>query len=78
MGHAQPTTPLQIDNTMVDKIFNRKTIPKRTKAMDIRFYWLRDREYQKQFSIYQRPGKLKYTYYCTNHHAATHHQNVRK
>ena len=78
MGHAQPPTPLQTDNQMADKIVNGKITPKRTKAMDMRFHWLRDRECQKQFRIYWRPGKLNYADYWTKHHAATHHQNVRK
>ena len=78
MGHPQPATPIQTDNAMADKIVNGKITPKRTKAMDMRFHWLRDRECQEQFRIYWRPGKLNYADYWTKHHAATHHQNVRK
>ena len=78
MGHPQPPTPIQTDNAMADKIVNGKITPKRTKAMDMRFHWLRDRECQEQFRIYWRPGKLNYADYWTKHHAATHHQNVRK
>ena len=37
--------------------------PKRTKATDMRFHWLRDRECQEQFRIYWRPGKLNYADY---------------
>ena len=47
MGHKQPPTPLQTDNSMVDTVCNGKNQPKRTKAMDMRFHWLRDRECQK-------------------------------
>ena len=78
MGHKQPPTPLQTDNSMADGIINGKVMPKRTKAMDMRFYWLRDRECQEQFRIYWRPGKLNYADYWTKHHQATHHQNVRR
>ena len=78
MGHKQPATPLQTDNAAADKICNGKITPKRTKAMDMRFHWLRDRECQDQFRIYWRPGKLNYADYWTKHHAAKHHQNVRK
>jgi hypothetical protein len=45
-GHKQPPTPLQTDNAMADAVINGKIQPKRTKAMDMRFHWLRDREYQ--------------------------------
>ena len=63
---------------MAEAVSNGKIQPKRTKAMDLRFHWLRDRECQKQFRIYWRPGKLNYADYWTKHHAALHHQNVRK
>ena len=41
LGHKQPPTPLQTDNSMVDAVFNEKVQPKRTKAMDMRLHWLR-------------------------------------
>ena len=78
LGHKQPPTPLQTDNSMADGVVNGKIQPKRTKAMDMRFHWLRDRECQEQFRIYWRPGKLNYADYWTKHHAAKHHKNVRK
>jgi hypothetical protein len=51
---------------------------KRTKAMDMRFHWLRDRQCQEQFRIYLRLGKSNYADYWTNHHPATHHKHTRK
>ncbi len=63
---------------MADAVVNGKVQPKQTKAMDMRFHWLRDRECQEQFRIYWRPGKLNYADYCTKHHATTHHQNIQK
>jgi hypothetical protein len=47
MGHTQPPTPLQTDNVMAEGVVNGKVQPKRMKAMDIRFHWLRDWECQK-------------------------------
>jgi hypothetical protein len=35
MGHTQPSTPLQTDNTMAEAVTNGKVQPKRTKAMDM-------------------------------------------
>ena len=78
LGHPQPPTPLQTDNSMADGVVNGKIQPKRTKAMDMRFHWLRDRECQEQFRIYWRPGKLNYADYWTKHHPAKHHQSVRR
>ena len=78
MGHKQPPTQLQTDNAMAEAVSNGKIQPKRTKAMDMRFHWLRDRECQRQFYIYWRPGKLNYADYWTKHHATLHHKNERK
>ncbi len=78
MGHTQAPTPLQTDNAMADGVVNGKVQPKQTKAMDMRFHWLRDWECQKQFRIFWRPGKLNYADYWTKHHAGTHHQIMRK
>jgi hypothetical protein len=78
LGHKQPPTPIQTDNAMADAVINGKIQPKRTKAMDMRFHWLRDRECQKQFRFYWRPGKTNYADYWTKHHLPSHHVNMRK
>jgi hypothetical protein len=78
LGHKQPPTPLQTDNAMAEAVINGKVQPKRTKAMDMRFHWLRDRECQQQFRIYWRPGKMNYADYWTKHHPEAHHRNIRK
>ena len=59
MGHPQPQTPIQTNNLTAEGMVNSKLQPKRTKAIDVRFHWLRDREAQGQFRIYWRPGKTK-------------------
>ena len=43
LGHKQPPTTLQTDNSMVEGVVNGKVQSKRIKAMDMRFRWLRDR-----------------------------------
>ena len=78
LGHKQPRTPMQTDNTTAEAIINNKVQPKRTKAMDMRFHWLRDRELQEQLRFYWRSGKLNYADYFTKHHPAAHHRNMRK
>eukprot|EP00804_Cyclotella_cryptica_P022725 CCRYP_012522-RA/>CCRYP_012522-RA protein AED:0.38 eAED:0.38 QI:0/0/0/1/0/0/2/0/227 len=55
LGHRQPATPIQTDNAMAEGVINGKVQPKRTKAMDMRFHWLCDRECQEQFRIYWHP-----------------------
>jgi len=46
MGHKQPATPIQTDNAMAEAVINAKITPKQSKAMDMCFHWLKDRECQ--------------------------------
>jgi hypothetical protein len=78
MGHKQPATPIQVDNSMAEGIVNKRVQPKRTKAMDMHFHWLRDCSInQKQFQFYWRPGPTNHADYWTKHHPAAHHCNMR-
>jgi hypothetical protein len=40
MGHKQPPTPMQTDNSTALGIMNNNIQPQRTKAMDMQFHWL--------------------------------------
>jgi hypothetical protein len=46
MGHKQPPTPMQTDNSTALGVVNNNIQPQCTKAMDMRFHWLRCREAQ--------------------------------
>ncbi len=43
MGHPQPPTPMQTDNTTALGVINNNVI-KKLKAMDMKYHWLRNRE----------------------------------
>jgi hypothetical protein len=73
MGHKQPKTPIQTDNSMASGVVNSTIQPRRTKAMDMRFYWLRCRDRQGQFRYYWKPGTENLADYWTKHHCAAHH-----
>ena len=77
MGHKQPPTPLQTDNSTALGVVTNTIQPKRTKAMDMRFHWLRCRENQKQFRTYWREGPTNRADYPTKHHPSVHHTEVR-
>ena len=77
MGHPQPPTPIITDNSTAVGIANDTVKQKKTKAMDMRFYWICDRVRQKQFHIYWKKGSLNKADYFTKHHPASHHQNIR-
>jgi hypothetical protein len=38
MGHPQPRTPLQTDNTTAEGVITKKIQPKQMKAMDMQFH----------------------------------------
>jgi hypothetical protein len=77
MGHQQPQTPIQTNITTPEGVANNKIQPKYTKAMDMRFHWLRNQEAQGQFKIYWQPGRTNLVDYFTKHHPPAHHVNVR-
>ena len=73
MGHKQPPTPIQTDNSTAHGVVTNNIQPRRTKAMDMRFHWLRCRDSQNQFRYYWRPGADNRADYWTKHHCAAHH-----
>jgi hypothetical protein len=56
--HPQSITPLLTDNLTMFGIVSRKMKQQRSKAIDMRFYWLKDLEAQNHFIMFWAPGKL--------------------
>jgi hypothetical protein len=77
LGHPQPPTPMQVDNSTADGFANDTIKQKRSKAIDMRFYWIKDRTRQGQFLVYWRPGTTNLADYHTKHHSAAHHRLMR-
>ena len=50
----------------------------RSKAIDMRFYWLKDRVTQRMFKVYWAPGKVNLADYFSKHHPASHVKKLRK
>ncbi len=78
MGHPQPKTPIQTNNSTAEGVINSKIQPKRTKSMDMCFEWLKDKEAKEQFCFYWRWGKTNLANYFTKHHPPAHHCNVKE
>ena len=78
MGFTQPATPLKTDNNTANGIINNTMKQKRSKTIDVRFYWLRDRAEQGQFCIYWDAGKNNLADYFTKHHPPMHHRRMQK
>jgi hypothetical protein len=51
LGHPQFLTPLETDNTTATGYSNGTIKQKCTKAMDMHFYWIKDRVKQGQFNV---------------------------
>jgi hypothetical protein len=77
LGHPQPATPIQTDNQVAKGIANDTVKQRRSKAIDMRFYWIRDRVKQGQFRIHWRPGAENFGDYQTKHHSPAHHRKSR-
>jgi hypothetical protein len=75
--HNQDATDLTTDNTTADVIINNTVQQKRSKAMDMRFYWIKDRVEQKQFNVGWAPGNTNLGDYFTKHHSPAHHKRMR-
>jgi hypothetical protein len=71
LGHPQPPTPIQTDNTMALGVVNNNVM-KKLNAMDMKYHWLWDRISQKQFRHYWAPGNKNKGNYITKHHASIH------
>ena len=67
LGHVQPPTPMQVDNTTAANFAQKSLKQKRSKSIDMRFYWLQDRSSQGQFNTHWYPGAHNLGDYLTKH-----------
>ena len=78
MGHPQPPTPIQTDNTTAHGFVTKNLEPKATKSTDMNYWYMRDKQDQKQFNYYWKHGKGNNNAdYHTKHHCSAHHREMR-
>ena len=77
MGHPQPPTPMQTDNTTALGFVTKNLQPKQTKSTHMQHWWMRDRQYQKQFRYYWGKGSGNKGDYQSKHFCPAHHTQVR-
>jgi hypothetical protein len=77
LGHPQPPSANQTNNECANGIANDTVKQRRSKAMDMRFYLIRDRIQQDQFLVHWQPGLTNQANYFTKHHSPPHHQTLR-
>jgi hypothetical protein len=57
LGYPQQPTPILVDNTVAEGLANATINAKRSKSMDMRFFWLRDRVKRMQFLMKHIAGR---------------------
>ena len=77
MGHPQEATPIQTDNSTASGIANGTINQQRSRSINMRFYWVRDRAKQGHFKVFWAPGKTNLANYFTKHHPPRNHQRFR-
>ena len=77
MDCPQPPLHVVTDNSTASGIANRTVKQKRSKAMDMRFYWVQDRVDQNRLRVSWQKGALNKGDYHTKHHSAKHHRVMR-
>ena len=77
MGHKQEPTPIQFGNKCAVGIITNTVVQRRSKATDIQFYWIQDRQQQNKFHVHCKEGKHNLADYPTKHHSKKRHIEVR-
>ena len=77
LGHEQPPTPIHVDNTTAVGIVNSTIKRQRSRAMNMRYFWLLCHEAQRILNVSYHPGHENLGDYQTKLHNGAHHQRVR-
>jgi hypothetical protein len=73
MSHPQGPTPIQTDNACNAGIANEIVKEISSKAIDMCFYWIRDRIHKCQSRVHWRRGIDNLVDYFTKHHSPAYH-----
>ena len=77
LGHKQSPIPLQMDNKSAVGILTDTMAQRRSKHMDMRFHWLKEKDTQKYVKVFWKEGPTNLADYPTKHHPTKHHIAVR-
>ena len=72
LGHKQPLTPIRTDNTTAADIINDTIKWNRSRTIDMRYHWLRERVSANQFHVYWDRGITNLGDFHTKHHPPWH------
>ena len=74
MGHPQPMTPMQIDNSAAHSVAMNNIHARRTKAVGMRFHWLKCQDAQGYFRYYCRPHEHNLVEFWSKHQPVSHNR----
>ena len=77
MGHPQPPTEITTDNQTAHGILNKTCKQTRSKAINMNYYWVRDRIQDGQFKLIWKKGAENLADYFTKKHSPAHHKRMR-
>ena len=77
MVWKQGPKAIQVDNSTEVGIATKEFCQKKSKAIDMQFYWINDRIEPGQFNVFWRPGPENLGDYHSKHHPPEHHRAVR-
>ena len=77
LGHKQPSTPVHCDNKTATGIATDTVKKQRSRAMEMRFFWVTDQVKNNSFDVQWHPGQENLADYFTKHFESRHHQQVR-
>ena len=78
LGHDQGPTPIKCDNKCAVGLANETVKERMSKAIDMRFHWIRDRIKQGHFRIFWKRGVDNLADYFTKEHPVRHCRNMRQ
>ena len=77
MGHPQPNTPIHCNNATAVGIANNTIKRQRSRSMEMRFFWVRDKIAQEMYDLQWHPWQENLADYQSKHHIRSHHAAVR-
>ena len=78
LGHHQNIIQFKTDNSTADDFSNSTLKEKRSKAWDMRLYWIKDIFTGKEFYISSNGGANNFANYFTKHFSPSYHQQIRQ
>ena len=78
LGHKQPPVHIKTDNSTCAGFANKNIRNKRSKAWDMRYWWLREGFAKKKIKVYWDKGENNDADYYTKHHSPQYHKIMRR